>query len=157
RDVEDVAAHHPNYIREVECGVEQDQPDEGVDPAQPYVEEKDGEHYGDRRHHALRDDPVRQVLAAGAEAREAVCAERPDEHGEQSAAARDQEAVPHGGGIAVLEQHQVAAELNLPRPPLGWVSEDFLRRLERDYEQPVNREQKEERDERRGREAQGEL
>ena len=54
RDVLDVAAHHPDHVGQVEGGVEQDQAEIGVDPAEPDIEQEDREHDGDRRHHALR-------------------------------------------------------------------------------------------------------
>ena len=47
RDVLDVAAHHPDHVGQVEGGVEDDQADEGVDPAEPDVEQEHRE--DDRR------------------------------------------------------------------------------------------------------------
>ena len=61
------------------------------------------------------DDPHGEVVAAGAEAREAVGAERAEQHGEHGADAGDDQAVPDGHGVAVLEQHGVVGELDALR------------------------------------------
>ena len=96
RNVLDIAAHHPDHVGQAEGRVEDDQPVIGVDPAEPDIEQEDREDDGDRRHHALRDDPHREVLAAGLEAHQAVGGHGAEDHGDEGADARQHQAVPHG-------------------------------------------------------------
>ena len=98
----------------------------------------------------LRDDPHREVLAAGLEAGETVGAHGAEHHGDEGADARQHQAVPDGEGIAVLEQHAIIGELNALGLPDGRVMEDLLRRLEGDDEQPIDREDEEQGERDRG-------
>jgi hypothetical protein len=53
RQILDIAAHHPDHVRQAEGGVEDDETMEGIDPAEEHVEQEYRERDGDRRHHAL--------------------------------------------------------------------------------------------------------
>ncbi len=143
RDVLDVAAHHPDHVGQVEGGIEHDQAQEGVDPAEPDVEEEDREHDHDRRRHALADDPDREIVAAGPEAGDRIGGHGAEQHGERGAGAGDHQAVPDRDRVAVLEQHGIVGELQAGRIPGRRRGEDLGRGLERDHDQPVDREHEE--------------
>ena len=117
RDVLDVAAHHPDDIGQAEGRVEDDEAVIGVDPAEIDVEQEDREDDGDRRHQALGDDPDGEIFAAGLEAHELVGGDRAEQHGDDGGDAGEDEAVPDGFGIAILEEHAVVGELDRLRLP----------------------------------------
>src|SRR4026208_164663 len=145
RHLLDIAPHHPDDIGQAEGRIEDDQPVIGIDPGKPDIEQEDREDDSDRRHQTLRDDPDGEVLAAGLEAGETVGAHGSEHHGKEGADACQHQAVPDREGIAVLEQHMIIGELNALRIPDRRVMKDLLRRLEGDDEEPVDREDEEQR------------
>ena len=146
RDIEDVAAHHPDHIGQVKCGVQQDYAYIGIDQMQPDEQQKNREDHGDRGNHALRNDPVGQMLATGPEAGQRVGANGAEEHGNHCAHAGDHEAVPDCHRVTVLEQNRIVREMDLSRIPLRRKRVDFFRRLEGNHEQPVDGKHKDQRD-----------
>ena len=83
-NVLDVAAHHPNDVGQIESGVEQDHANVGVYPAQEHIQQENRKHHRNGWHHALRDDPVGQMVATGFKTSKAVgakCAQRHGQHG----------------------------------------------------------------------------
>src|SRR5215217_410445 len=154
RNVLNISAHHPNHVGKTERHVKQDEPAETVDKAEGHVEEEHRENDRDRRQHALRDDPDREVLSARLEPLDRIGSERAEYHRDRRRNRGQDEAVPHGGPIAVSEQHSEIREVEAARPPHGRVGKDLVGRLEGHDYKPVDRKQKED-DERKGRQKPG--
>src|SRR2546422_2294643 len=96
------------------------------------------------------------MLAAGRKAREAVRADEAEEHRQRGAEERDHEAVADSRGVAVPEQYVIGIEVEAARVPPGRERIDLGRCLERDHEQPVDREHEDEREQDGGGQAQAE-
>ena len=80
-----------------------------------------------------------------------VGAHRAEHHRDQRAGRGDDEAVPDRPDVAVAEEHEEIVELRRRRIPGRRELEDLARRLQRDGEHPVDREEEDDRDRDRGR------
>src|SRR5215831_3574613 len=78
----DIATHHPDHVGQAERSVESDEPDIGIDPTEPDIEEEYRECDRHGRYHALRENPHSKVFAACLEARQRVRGNGAEDHAE---------------------------------------------------------------------------
>ena len=144
------AAHDPGDERQVEGGVDQDQGQMAVEQARLLDHQVDRHDEGNRRREAGREDVEREVLvAAKAEAGEAVCGHGAENHGECRAGASDHEAVQKERQHAAPAEHEQGVVEVLPgrlEQPDRRPCEDIGLALQRGRDDDVEREQREARE-----------
>ena len=158
RDLVEEALHHPDDERDAEHRVDQDHPLVGVDEVQVAEDEKQRDREDDRRQELDREDPEREVLAAGAELRDAVGGERADDHRGRCRRGGDDQAVDERdlAGTATAARSRlasfracvphvrVAERRPIVRDPVGRARRPLGLRPEGQQQQPDDRRQEHE-------------
>jgi hypothetical protein len=139
RQLEKEAAHHPHREGQADQHVDDDQHELGVEQAKPFREQEQRHHRRDRRRHADRQHPERQVETADAVAREGVAGEPAEDHRDHGRAGGDHGGVDQPSIAAIVERRDDVFERERRRPEGGRIGQYLLLRLHRGDEDPPDR------------------